>query len=514
MTTLQEIATSTSPVSMRKLLSGSSKADSKNSKISRLYKLLREGRLEEDEIVKKLYGPLANCSDGRYKTLKSRLKRIMLNSLLNGESMSGRYTTYDEAYITGFQQLSLARLLVVKRAYRAAEEVATIAFRNVRKYEIMVLNEGFTDVLSALYLGILYNPSLFDKYYKLHEHYAKGYIDFNNVARKYRKMRSKVYAHRESPREIGQLSLFFAKEVEGIMERYPSVPSLQAMIRTTLITGLQLTGRYQEALNAAFEAEKVLSECEGVSDLVISTIALTRVECSLHLRDFEIGRQQVEKTRPLILGKTINAIKLSEYAVLLGLQTGNYDYAYSEIVSLDRNTLSKLPSDKVSEIWLIFEAYIRFLILVGKIKVKEEDHRREKFRLAKFMNAVPSYAANKRGRNIQIIVIQAMFFIVRGEHASFIDRTDALARYCTRYLKDNEEIRHNCFFKLLIEVVKGNFRLEFRKRRIREILNKMTSPEAVEVSKRNNAEIVPYEVLWGVLTEHLSSKSIDGESLS
>lgn len=257
MNTLQEIAAATSSISMRKLLSGSSAADAKSSKIGRLYKLLREDRFTEPEIVRKLYGQHAALSDRRYKTLKSRLKRLMLNSLLNGESMSGKYTTYDEAYVTGFQQLSLARLLVVKRAYRSAEEVATHAFRNVRKYEIMVLNEGFTDVLSALYLGILHNPVLFEKYFKLHEYYAQGYVDFNIVARKYRIMRSKVYAPQENSMEVGPLSLQFVEEVKDITKKYPTVPSLQAMVRTTQVMGLKLTGSYLEALAAADEAEIV-----------------------------------------------------------------------------------------------------------------------------------------------------------------------------------------------------------------------------------------------------------------
>lgn len=505
---LHEIAASTSSKSMRKILSGSSVADAKSSKIGRLYKFLREAKLDEATVVKELYGNEVDASDPRYKTLKSRLKRLMLNSLLNAEATSGGYNTYDEAYVTGFQQLSLAKLLTVKRAYRAAEEVATYAFRNVRHYEIMKLNEGFTDILSSLYLGILYNPKLFKKYYELHEYYLQGYIDNNIVARKYRLMRSKMYAPKENSSDVGPISLEFVEEVKDLMYKYPKVPSLQAMIRTTQVMGLKLTGNYKQALGAADEAESVLSKCKGVSSLVVSAIALTRVECSLHLRDYAIGVTQVEKTRPMIPRGTINAIKLSEYAVLLGLQTQHYDYSYTEIQSLDRKTLNKLPSESMVEIWYILEAYIRMLILAGKIQANPKDERTRKFRLAKFRNNVQENAANKRGTNIQIIVVQAMFYILRNEQSKFIDRTEALSRYCTRYLKDNENIRHNCFFKLLIEVVKGHFRLDTRRKRIRMILERMTSKEAIEMSKNTNSEIVPYEALWEILTEHLQKSSV------
>jgi hypothetical protein len=505
MTTLQEIAGTTSPISMKKLLSGSSRAKAGESLISKLYKLLRAGKLEEEAIVTKLYGKGTTLTDGRYKTLKSRLKRIMLDSLLNEEVTGGGYSTYDQAYITGHRQLSLARILIAKRAYQAAKDVATQAFKSIRNYEILPLNEGFTDLLSSLYLGTLHNPALFDKYYEMHQYYAKAAYDLGVVTSKYRTMRSKVYINQDSPYEIGKLALGFTEETHEIMMRYLKVPPLQGMVRATHVMGLKLTGQYRDALVAADEAEEILSKCKGVSDHVISAIGLMRVECSLQLRDFEIGRFNVDRTRKLIPPYTINSIKLSEYAVLLGLHTGNYDYAYDEIVSLDRKTLQKLPKDRgVKENWLVLEAYIRLLIAAGKVSVRENSQQLESFRLAKFINNVPGLSANKSGTNIQILVLQAMFFIVRGELSKFIDRTDALDRYCNRYLKDNDSLRHNCFFRLLTEVVKGGFDLKSRKRKIKIILDRMTSPEAVEISKKTNSEIVPYEVLWSILTERIS----------
>lgn len=490
---------------MKKLLSGSSRAKASESLIYKLYKFLRVGKLEEEAIVIKLYGKGTTLTDGRYKTLKSRLKRIMLDSLLNEEVTGGSYLTYDEAYITGHRQLNLARVLVIRRAYRAARDVAQQAFKHVRSYEILPLNEGLVDVLLSLYLGVFRNPTLFGKYFELQKYYSEASFDLGLVTSKYRVMKNKIYTNQESPIEIGKLALVFAEEAYEIMRKYPKVPPLQGMVRSTYVTGLKLTGQYKEALIAADEAERVLGECKGVSTLIVSSIGLTRVECSLHLRDFEIGRKEVDRTRVLIPLRTINAIKLSEYAVLLGLHTGNYDYAYKEIMSLDRKTLQKLPNDRVREIWLVLEAYIRLLIAAGEIEVREDGPQLETFRLAKFINNVPGFAADKSGMNIQILVLQAMFFIVRGELSKFVDRRDALDRYCNRYLKDNDSLRHNCFFRLLTEVVKGGFSLKSRKRKIKIILERMTSPEAIEISRKTNSEIVPYEILWRILTERIEN---------
>lgn len=466
--------------------------------------------MAEEAIVRRLYGKGAEVSDGRYRTLKSRLKKIMFDSLLNEEVMSGNYATYDDAYIMGYRQLNLARILSIQRAYHAAAEVASNAFKNVRHYEIIPLNEGLTDVISSMYLGILRNPRLFKKYHELHQYYARAQYDMAVATGKYRVLRGEIYAHQKSSQRIGEIALKFTEETKHLLDKYPTVPPLQAMIRITEIMGLKYSGRYLEAIQAARVAEDALAKCSGISSMVSSNIALLQVECALNLRDFEVGYKQVEKTRSLVPPGTINDLKLSEYAVLLGLHTGNYDYAYQKIVTLDRVTLSNLPTEQVKEFWLILEAYIRFLIIAGRIDVSEADQRLRNFRLGKFMNEVSSYAANKYGMNIQILVLQAMFFIVRGEFEKFMDRTDALDRYCNRYLKDNDNLRHNCFFRLLIEVVKGNFNLHARRRKIMVIYDRMTSEEAVEISRKTNSEILPYEVLWAILEDSIERHTASG----
>lgn len=510
MRSIIELAEATSPVSMAKLLSGSSRAASKASLIAKLYKYLRDGELEEQVIVTRLYGKEVSPSDSRYRSLKSRLKQIMLGSLLNDEVMGGSYATYDKAYITGTRQLNLARILVIRRAYKTAGDVATTAFRNVRGYEILALNEGLSDILCSLYLGILNNPKLFKKYYVIHEYYAEALYDFSKISGQYRLMRSKVYAHKDSPAKIGELSLSFAAKSQLIMNKYLKVPPLQAMVRTTECMGLKLSGRYQEAITAAQQAEKTLLACKGVSSLIISGVALMQVECALHLRDFELGKEQIDNTRRLIPAGTINSIKLSEYAVLLGLYTHNFDYAYRQIINLDRSTLKKLPNDRVAEFWFILEAYIRLLILAGRIEVAADDGRVKEFKMGKFMNDVTSYSANKHGMNIQILILQAMFFIINGEIDTFQDRTGALDRYCNRYLKENEKLRHNCFFRLLTEVVKSKFNLRANRRKIEKIYDRMTSLEAMEISYKTNSEIVPYEVLWDILTESVERHVASG----
>jgi hypothetical protein len=149
---------------------------------------------------------------------------------------------------------------------------------------------------------------------------------------------------------------------------------------------------------------------------------------------------------------------------------------------------------------MVLEAYINFLVVAGQIQPQEDWPRLPQFKFAKFFNNVPAYSRNKTGMNIPILILQAMYFIVVGKYGLVIDRTEALERYCSRYLKDDENLRHNCFFKLLVITVQANFHKGATERKATTIYNRM-----VNAAERSiDIEIVPYETLWEIVLEHLS----------
>lgn len=121
-----------------------------------------------------IYGEAANPKDSKYRMLKSRMKSIMLNSLLVEDTLTWKYSTYDEAYVFGCQQQHLSRSSIIKRAYNAAGEVALRAFERLRKFEIVVVNEGLTAVLSDLYLSVNRDPARFEKYQNLNDEYLSN----------------------------------------------------------------------------------------------------------------------------------------------------------------------------------------------------------------------------------------------------------------------------------------------------------------------------------------------------
>ena len=78
---------------------------------------------------------------------------------------------------------------------------------------------------------------------------------------------------------------------------------------------------------------------------------------------------------------------------------------------------------------------------------------------------------------------------------------------------NNENLRNNCFFKLLLTAEKCHFHRAATVRKSSKTYQKMTSAKAKKLGRANSTEIIPYEVLWKIVVENLEEKHPDGRKL-
>ena len=474
-----------------------------SSLIHQLYKLVRSGKSEE-KIVEKLYGEGVTTEHPSYKALRTRLRSILLEAFMRQEMRNPSYKDYDEAYQHGFQQLSLLRVLVAKRAYRVARDIAVVTYKNVGPYEIVLLNLGLTDILTSLHLGVSYDKKRFERYAKLYDYYSQAALALNTVSGYYRKIKSAIYAQRESPMTTGKRAGQYLEACAHFREKYSHISQIQGMLINIEMTGCNLRGEYVEAIEASERGNKILLSCHGVSKSVLNIQAISRVECTIKLNDFELGRKQIEAAKSQITLNSMHELKLVEYAILLGFRTKNYEYAYREFAALDKQKIVHLLLARHAEIWVILEAAINLLIVAGEIEPKASWPELPEFETSDFINDVPAFRKEKGGLNIQILVIQALYFIVLGKYREMEKRTEALEYYCKRYLKNDENRRNDAFFKLLLVVIKAGFEQNKAEEKGRYTLSKLEA--STDWSELNNTEIIPYEDLWAILLKHLTRK--------
>ncbi|OAV42934.1 hypothetical protein [Lewinella sp. 4G2] len=473
----------------------------KNTLVFTLHSILQAGGTEQ-MAVDQLYGGEVATTDNRYRAIRSRLNRYLIKAILINQAMQPKYRTYDEAYEHGYRQLEVARILTRRRLYSAAREVASQTFRRVQHYENARLNFGLVDVLSSLYLGVAYNEQLFTKYHDLYLHYSKVCQDLDVITAHYRAIRNQVYANHRSPLKIGEMAAKFTELDRPLQQRNPNVSLVQTMFTQTELASYMYQGKYLEAIHSAEKGMEAIQRCHGVSMTSIAMLALVRVDCTTKLRDFALGQKQIEAASQWVPRGTINELKLYEYTIRLSLLTENYDHAYQAYAEVEKRGLKKLLTARHQEFWTILTAYIQMLILAGEIVVRPGWPKIKRFRLSSFLNNVPANIRNKQGTNIQILILQAVILILQGKYDAVIDRTDALAIYCNRYLKDDNNLRNNAFFKLLLIVIQANFNSIAAERKSARTLTRMR--EALATGPQNDLEIIVYENLWQIIMRHLA----------
>ena len=129
-----------------------------------------------------------------------------------------------------------------------------------------------------------------------------------------------------------------------------------------------------------------------------------------------------------------------------------------------------------------------------------------KFRLGKFMNEVPSYSQDKRGANISILVIQILFTIVQKNYNKSIDRIEAIEKYTSRHLKQDDNFRSNCFIKMLMEIPKESFKKEAVAQKADRYRRKLAEMPLAKANQAFHIEVIPYEHLWEMVINLLGTK--------
>jgi len=238
----------------------------------------------------------------------------------------------------------------------------------------------------------------------------------------------------------------------------------------------------------------------------ISTFLAQKLVCHIQLKEFEEGKETAEKLFQYLDEGKFNWFKSQELYIRLFFHTAKYQEAYQVYKTVSGHKRFHSSPKSFQETWTVFKAYIHFLIVQKEINLTTEDKEFSKFRLGKFLNEVPTFSQDKRGRNISILVIQIIFTIVQKKYNRAIDRIEAIEKYTSRYLKKDTNFRSNCFIKMLLEIPKEGFHrvaVERKTTKYRQRLEEMP----IEVANQSHSiEIIPYEDLWEMVLNILGSK--------
>ena len=477
-----------------------------SSLLQRLYDGINtEAFTTDEEAAMELYGSDPNNSN--YKQLKYHLEQRLLNTLFFIDVNQPKYKSFQKAYYSCHINMARTSILFGKAASKTAVSLAERTIRNALKFEI-------TSVIVDLsrYLKIYYaNHGKGNKKYVYYKKMLRENLDLLNAEIIAEDYYQNIVAHHSHSKTINKIILEDAIEGEKVLrDLIKDKQSYKLYLYSYLVFCLryELENKYEKVIEICEDAIHHFEHgLASKINIAVFTFLVKLIGYNTNLNRHKEAKIAAEKAIKLVPTGCKNWYVVMNYYVLLSLHSKDYVKAYEIVSKALKHKFFKNLTESEREVWRVFEAYVNYLIHIGKIDL--EDIKLisvKKFKVYKFLNQVPTFSKDKQGLNVAILIIQLLFLLKNKQYDRMIDRTDALNQYCYKYLQKNSSFRSNCFMKMLIKIVDAHFHKTAVKRKTDSFFQKLKSHPLEVSSETSEIEIIPYEHLWEYAMESLENE--------
>lgn len=461
-------------------------------KVAELYKGLKRNVWEDDKMARQaLFGEDRHRSI-YYANTKRALTRLLTNALITSDSNpehSEILQSYDECY----KKFAAIKLLLARGARTAAVNEAEKVFVRSITYGLTEISLSLAQLLRKHYAEIDPKKKKFSRYKKEAErlqdlHYAENLAEQLHSDLVYGFLKSKAFNT-----EVPEKGVEYIKRLQPFLEYHTSF-RLHYTANIILVTIYQLQSDHKKVIETCQEALIFFTSQPDTRRSAIFSFNFKMIPSLIQLKNFEEAKLIISRCVQQSVEGSHNWIITKQYEAMLGFYSGNYLLAYQTIQAVKK----KLKSNRrhLLEQWLIFEAYAEFLI--------GEELSQRAFRLSRFLNEIPTFSNDKRGMNINLLIIQILFLLKRGKKGKLIDQAEALQRYAYRHLKPDHTFRSNCFIKMLLLLPSCSFNRIAVERKSAVYRERLQSVPIDLARQDHDLEIVPYEVLWDQVLTMLS----------
>jgi len=463
-----------------------------------LYEKILSGEFQTDADASQFFYE-DKPSHSNYKKLKQTLRDRLVSTLFFYEAKDKK-NDYLTATLYCSRNLLAGRLLLALSAKRAGMDLCQKVLKkalDVEHTEYIVA--GCKDL--RIVMGITYgDEKKFNYYNNLYKEHKKV-LEAESLAEEFYCLLILPYAKSKEKRgDTHSLAKKYYQELSPLLEKYSS-PRLHMLGRIIEIISYMAANDYQMVVKRCKEAQVFFKKKSYIYNTPIRLFAHHELVSYIQLKNYSHGKRVVDRFLN-ITNNTLNSWYIhQELHLMLALHSQEYNEAYHILYSVI-NSKNFSRYEYIKERWEIHKIYIDFLIYIKKITVVEK----ERFRIGKFLNSVPTYSKDKRGLNIPILIAQLLFMIVKKDYDQSLDRFEAIKKYCSRYLRKGDNLRSNCFINMLLQIPNAGFHKAGVIRKAQKYYDTLLATPLDVANQAAEIEIIPYEDLWAFILESLETK--------
>lgn len=499
---MQQLQQLANVVNRKKLMKLSILGSNEDGLLDQLYHLIEGKEVDTHQAAAEMiYGD--DETFPAYQKLKSKLKGRLTDMMIlveRGKNDQRKdLIPYDKMQNDWMQVCLLFSQNLIDIGIEIADELLNSAIKYDYIDMVTMVSKKLREV-AAVHLGDQKKYLAYNKIYKQYEEVVK--VDAH-VEYVYAKLMLKTTGKIPDNQEIAQIGEQLFREVEPYLSQYEHI-NIHWFIRYIQVTYLLNAKEHEETIRVSQLMLDFLDNWPHIANNGIRIgFLLHQLVCYTQLRDFESGKVVLKCCQALPDRINRTYFKIQELGITLYLHSKHYQEAYDliqEMMSVDK---VRRQGKFFIESWKVYQAYVYYLIHTGYIEALEEDQFFSDFRLARFLNEVPIYSKDKRGMNIPILILQVLFSIVMGKQDQVFDRMEAIQKYTTRYIRQDEHYRSNCFIKMLLQIPAAGFHRKDTERLAKRYTDMLAKAPLEVADQPHEIEIIPYEDLWDIALKSL-----------
>ncbi len=471
-----------------------------DSKLNRLYEGLLTGKFSnDDEAAKSIYD--SDSKDENYKKLKSNLKNRLINTVFFIDVKRASFNEYQRAYYNCSKEWAAAKILLGREARKSAINLAHRVLKQAKIFEFTDLILDVSRILRMHYSLFEGDEDRFNQYNQLVE--ASKEIQYaETLAEEYYQLLALKYANSKATKQdVFAQATSYSKQLKVYTEKYTQ-HNLHFYAFLVEVIKYMSINDYRSTIKVCQEAIKFFNDKPFLSKVALATFMYQQLACHTQLKQYKEGRTIAEECISMLSPGRINWFKAQELYFILSMHTQEYSKAHEVVNTVFENKRFKFLPNTLIETWRIYDAYVKYLLYIEQIDLPD-DQKPKRFRLGKFLNEVPTFSKDKRGMNIPILIIQILFLISYEKYDESIERIEAIKKYCSRYLKEDDTLRSNIFIRMLLQIPACSFDKAIIQKKTAKYLDKLQEVPLEVANQSYEIEIIPYETLWEMVMESL-----------
>lgn len=469
----------------------------KNSKFNEFYEAIMAGKFKTDvDAAKYLYG--CNPTDDKYRQLKSRFKKRLLNTLFFLDINVPSTSNYNRAYYSCNKEWTLVKILLSNKAYHTAAHLGRHILTTALKFKFADVIVNCSRILRE-YATMIADEKLFEEY----DQHCKQYQNILEAETRseelYQRVIMNYYKPASKSTDLEEKIDIYCDALVGLAEMYESPVVLYNRYMVWAYR-YEMLNDYKNVLKTCEAAEKYIDDNpKYYREDKLAEIAVKKLSALLHLNDYKKGKQAAEYYTKLF---KLNEVwyTLMEYYYLLAMKAKAYNDA-AEVLDevVESKNFTKLSIDD-TEKWNVFEVYLSYARLITEGEEAIKTRKRKRFRLKRFLEEPILYPKEQRIFTVFLVIGQVLFFLEQERYGEAFERVERLKGYANRQLKKEEHFRMIQFIRLLQQLAKAHF--DYKEIGVHQkYYDRLLEHPAKYRGLVHEIEIIPYEYLWNLILE-------------